>query len=94
MGRSFQKMLPRKDLELLKKIRQQCCFVCGRDGPSDCAHITVKRIKGDERDNVLPLCRPCHSEQHQVGIKSFVQKYRLPIDFSGGYPRLEFEWSL
>lgn len=79
--------------ELREKIKRMPCLVCGR-GPVDCAHITTKKLGGDAANNVIPLCRDCHISQHQMGIKSFVKFHGLPIDCSGIYPRLNFEWKI
>lgn len=70
------------------------CMVCNAPPPSDACHITTKRLRGDALDNLMPLCRREHQEQHRIGIKSFVRKYNLPIDLSGIYAKLEFEWNL
>ncbi len=63
--------------------------------PVDPAHIRSRGAGGgDEPDNVIPLCRACHSEQHQMGLKAFAEMNGLPIDFSSIYPKLRFEWQL
>ena len=68
-------------------VRSQPCLVCRRR-PSDPAHIQTKGAGGsDTAENLMPLCRMHHSEQHQIGIKSFTRKHDLPLDISGIYPK-------
>lgn len=50
-------------------IQAQPCAVCGRS-PSECAHVRSRGAGGKAAD-ILPLCRTCHSEQHQVGRETF-----------------------
>jgi len=51
------------------------CLVC-RDTPCDPAHIKSRGAGGgDVPFNVMPLCRNHHTEQHQIGIVTFVQRY-------------------
>lgn len=87
--------IPRlKDPELLQKIREMPCFVCGSEPPNDPAHITTKKLVGDDPRYLIPLCRECHSEQHLVGIITFAETYKLPINTEAIYPHLTFEWDL
>jgi 5-methylcytosine-specific restriction endonuclease McrA len=51
------------------------CLVC-QNPNTDKAHIKTKGSGGDDDDsNIMPLCRRCHSEQHTIGIGTFVSKY-------------------
>lgn len=62
------------------------CLVCRRT-PCDPAHlISYKVCLEDKEENMIPLCRSCHTVQHQMGLKAFVALYKLPIDTSGIYP--------
>lgn len=92
--KSFAKNPPKKDPLLRQKIRELPCFVCGRPGPSDVAHITTRRLLGDEPNNLLPMCRADHALSHSIGIKTFVERFRLPITFENGYPVLTFDWKI
>lgn len=57
-------------------------MACGRGPRSDPAHLrSVGAGGGDELTNLIPLCRRCHSEQHRTGIRTFVQKYNLPVEW-------------
>ena len=70
-----------RDKKWLAVVRRKLpCVVCLKS-PCDAAHIRIGFIgigikPGDDR--VLPLCREHHSEQHQVGEKTFWR--RLGID--------------
>lgn len=86
--------MSKRDPELIKKIRNLNCFICSHPPPSDAAHITTRRLCGDEPNNLLPLCRAHHQEQHRIGIITFKKKYHLPIDDSLIRPKLTFEWKL
>lgn len=70
-------------------IKSLPCFVCGLEGPSDPAHLRSRGAGGgDELWNLIPLCRGDHSEQHLIGLKSFVKKYHLPINWDSGWPKV------
>ena len=34
---------------------------------------------GDDRGNLVPLCRQHHREQHQIGLRSFERKYDVDL---------------
>lgn len=57
-------------------IRTLPCAACGRDGPSDPAHMR-SRGAGGTSDHLVPLCRMCHTEQHAKGIKTFFSKHGI-----------------
>lgn len=51
------------------------CLVCNRDH-ADRAHVKTRGSGGgDEPENIMPLCRLHHIEQHKIGIITFVEKY-------------------
>lgn len=63
------------DEDLLARIREKACVVCGR-GPSDASHIRSRGSGGhDVPANVAPHCRWHHSEWHQYGPFRFMKKY-------------------
>ena len=73
----FPKPTRVKDKELRRLIRGRPCLVCGAS-PSDAAHLkTVGSGGGDTVDNLIPLCRVHHVEQHAIGIDTFLSKYSL-----------------
>ena len=81
------------DLELLKKVREMPCRVCGRQpspgNPNDPDHIRTRGSGGgDTENNLWALCRFHHIEKGRIGIKTFAEKYKLPVCFDNGYPEL------
>jgi hypothetical protein len=57
------------------KVRKTPCLVC-QDRVVDVAHIKSRGSGGtDDEWNLMPLCRKHHTEQHTIGIISFIQKY-------------------
>lgn len=70
----FQKIKRIEDSELLDTFRDQKCIGCGRWG-CDPAHIKSRGSGGDDvADNLISLCRECHSEQHQMGWNRFSER--------------------
>ena len=67
---------------LAEYVRTLPCAVCDRE-PSDPAHVRCRRVNGawlkNGDSNILPLCRPHHSEQHQHGIRTFEAKYGIDM---------------
>lgn len=63
--------------ELLDEIKKRNCIICG-SSPCDPCHLKTVGSGGDDtEENVVPMCRRHHSEQHNLGIKSFYDKYFL-----------------
>lgn len=59
---------------LLNEVKQRRCLVCG--GYSDPCHVRSRGAGGDDVvDNLLPLCRSHHTEQHKRGWVGFCEKY-------------------
>jgi hypothetical protein len=55
-------------------VKSSPCCVCGKR-PSDPAHYPRTVGAGAGEDDVIPLCRECHGEQHNIGVNSFFEKY-------------------
>lgn len=59
------------------RCRQLACAACGRDAPSDPAHILTRASLAGappskvDRANVVPLCRTCHTIQGTMPISQF-----------------------
>ncbi|MEJ7420433.1 putative HNHc nuclease [Staphylococcus haemolyticus] len=58
------------------------CVICGKSGADLAHHYAIgrgaNRKKMQHYDyEVLALCREHHSEQHNIGVKSFDEKYHL-----------------
>lgn len=70
------------DVKLLLSTREKGCLSCGRK-PCDAAHIRSRGAGGDDVfDNIIPLCRTHHVEQHKIGWVKFLKKYELESIFS------------
>ncbi|UBH16375.1 putative HNHc nuclease [Macrococcus armenti] len=67
---------------IYKSTINRTCVICGKSG-ADIAHRYAvgagrNRNEIDHYGNeVLALCREHHSEQHQIGMDSFNEKYKL-----------------
>lgn len=61
---------------------KRVCWICGKPH-SDLAHVEAvgagrDRNKIDHtKHHFMMLCREHHSEQHQIGIETFIQKYHI-----------------
>ncbi len=74
---AFPKPKRKNSKKLLEMVRRQMCIICQRYG-CDPDHITTKGAGGgDTGDNVWPLCRPHHTERHQIGLETFIKKYEV-----------------
>jgi hypothetical protein len=70
---SFEREKDEKFLSLMRRVN---CLCCGAVPPVDACHIKSRGSGGgDEWFNVIPMCRNCHSLQHQVGWFSFCEKF-------------------
>jgi 5-methylcytosine-specific restriction endonuclease McrA len=60
---------------IFAKIRSQRCLVCSSKNV-DVAHVRTRGAGGpDEEFNLMPLCREHHTEQHKIGIITFMRRY-------------------
>lgn len=72
----FQKRRRLVDNEAMQEARERPCAVCGARAPSDPHHLKSRGSGGgDEPDNLLSLCRRHHTEVHQIGGITFLNKY-------------------
>lgn len=63
-----------EDLALISFVKTLRCVSCGRDG-GDAHHMTTVKAGGDDVvDNLMPLCRGCHSMVHQVGYGRAIEQ--------------------
>ena len=69
------------------------CSVCGKPPPSDAHHWKTKGAGGrDEMSNLVSLCRTHHQEFHQVGVKTFYERFGMRMEIfreTMGLPPLE-----
>jgi predicted restriction endonuclease len=64
-----------RDDKLRKNYHTMRCVVCSRHGCDPC-HIKSKGAGGDDvPENMMPLCRIHHTEQHKIGWVTFAKKY-------------------
>jgi len=59
----------------LDYVRDQPCMVCSAPPPSDAHHFPQGRVRTDNREKTVPLCRGCHQEYHQSPLK-FLNDYK------------------
>ena len=62
----------RKNTRIRRMVKSGDCVACGASGsiynPIDPAHVRSFKIsQNDEPWNLTPLCRKCHTLQHQFG---------------------------
>lgn len=66
----------------LSLCRMHKCIICIELGlnqmyPTEADHITTRGAGGgDEQSNIWPLCSAHHRERHQIGIRTFIKKYK------------------
>ena len=52
------------------------CFICGKDKHLEICHLTPKELGGsDECDNLVLLCKRCHSKAPNIKYKEVMIKY-------------------
>jgi hypothetical protein len=51
-------------------IREQWCCCCGAPG-SDPHHVKSRGAGGQDENNLVPLCRTCHTSVHTRGRATF-----------------------
>jgi transcription elongation factor Elf1 len=66
-----------------KWVRGFACCACGSQSAIECAHVRVGTdggtgIKPSDR-HCVSLCKPCHSEQHQIGERAFEMKHKIDL---------------
>lgn len=62
-----------------QRCRELPCCICFAPPPSDPAHVRSRGAGGRDRENVVPLCRSHHCEQHQVGILTFQKRHGIDL---------------
>jgi 5-methylcytosine-specific restriction endonuclease McrA len=66
----------KRDLSALAAAKELRCLVCGAM-ETDPAHVKSRGSGGpDVSWNLMALCRTHHTEQHKIGIKTFIAKYK------------------
>ena len=62
---------PSRDVDKILRIfiTEKPCLGCGRPLYNDPHHLKTRGAGGGDRDNMVPLCRVCHTEAHMKGPK-------------------------
>jgi hypothetical protein len=48
------------------------CIILGLcEGPVEADHVRTRGAGGDDRGNLIPLCRGHHAQRHRMGVQSF-----------------------
>lgn len=63
--------------ERVRWLRTFPCAACG-GFPTEAAHVK-SRASGGGPDDMIPLCAPCHIEQHTVGVVTFAEIHGLDL---------------
>lgn len=68
-------------------VRQQPCAIRMQHSHhdicthrSEAAHVKTRGARGGWFNNLVPLCRIAHAEQHAMGVKSFQAKYHYAME--------------
>ncbi len=81
-------MRKNRDEKNLEIVRNQPCMVCGAPPKSQPHHLQTRGANGDDSlENLMPLCFGHHRAVHDMGSKSFVAAYKLPVSWESGWPR-------
>jgi len=66
----FPKLKPWRSEKHRRNVAALSCIVCGRFGPSQCAHINFSKGMASKVSDALtfPACPSCHSTHDQGGI--------------------------
>ena len=65
-----------EDPKLIEHVKRLSCTACRKEGPSDAHHVTSRGAGGpDTRENVMPLCRLCHTRWHSLGPGYMVRNF-------------------
>lgn len=58
-------------------VSGQPCIVCG-ERPSENAHVK-SRGAGGTKEDVVPMCRYHHQQQHDIGVQSFSELHHIDL---------------
>lgn len=69
---SFEKRKRVEDLGLIAHLKRFRCVACNGAG-GDVHHVTTRKAGGDDvPNNLMPLCRGCHTKVHQIGYGKMI----------------------
>ena len=84
----------RRDPQVMAWIHTQPCVIAGRRPtiagyqllePHQCCtpvegcHVRSRGAGGDDRANLVSMCRSMHTQQHAIGIKSFQARWGVDL---------------
>jgi hypothetical protein len=77
-----------------KWIESRPCCVCESPPPSDACHVSTKGSGGKIFENLLPMDRKHHQEQHARPWVDWIEKYHIgpwtkALDYQREYDELE-----
>ena len=59
-------------------IRRQRCIVCATHLDIEACHVR-SRGAGGTADDLVPMCRNHHLEQHAIGVRTFAARHNLDL---------------
>ena len=66
---------------LCEMMREHPCYTC-YGWPTEAHHLTTRGAGGDDvEDNLISLCRECHTKIHQYGLSKFAEKHPRILSF-------------
>jgi hypothetical protein len=69
----------RKDRKTRMAVKAEPCIVCGAKGCDPCHIKTFGASQSDHPDNLLPMCRKHHAEQHRLMWGRFIEKHPVVL---------------
>lgn len=66
------------DDDFLNFVRSQPCVSCGATPPNDPDHLCTRGARGSDY-TCVPLCRLCHTERGDHGIREFERRHGLNL---------------
>lgn len=66
--------------EFIEWLRLRPCGVCSESPPSDPHHVRTRAAGGGTEENVVPLCRVCHTKIHQLGKLTFRSRTGVDLE--------------
>lgn len=77
----FEKTKRIKNKKLMRSYEYMACLVCNLR-LSCAAHAKSQGSGGDDvKENLKPLCKKHHSEEHNIGSITFAEKYQSVMNW-------------
>lgn len=66
--------------KLIEEVKRKNCQACYMEPPVDAHHVKSKKTGGhDIEQNLMPLCRRCHTTVHTKGL-TFMSSINEPVE--------------